>query len=637
MLLAIRERVMGIVGWILLGVLAIAFSFFGLDWYLRSDARTYSVTVNDVDVSLGEHQRTYQLLRARMQSLMGEAYDPARIDEKLLKKNALEQLIREQLLLQEAEARGFLVSKQLVAAQINAVDAFKDEGVFSKQKYEQALRLQGMSPEEFEWRLARELTTKQITNGIVQTAQATPATLDTVYRLQGQQRRFNYLKIPLARYQDQVQVSDDEVLQHYEAHASAYMTPERVRVQYLELKAEELGVIGDVDEEALHALYEEQVERYVTEEERRARHILVQVAADADDAAITAARARAEAVLERLAGGESFETLAGELSDDPGSAANGGDLGFFGKDMMVPEFESVAFSLDKGGRSGIVRSAFGFHIIEVTDIKPEIVKPIDEVRNELVDELLATQRSDLFYDLSEELYNLAFEQPDTLEGAAEALELEIRTSDWLTRESGGPGIGEYAGTIAAAFTDDVLNRGNNSEPFEVADNHLIVLRILDHEAAAPRPLDSVRDEVRAKLLGDKARDLARKHGETLLASMKSGTPIDEIAATESLELKESGLIDRRAVQPERALVYEAFLMPRPAGEQASVTGHALGSGDYVLLALEEVRDGDLSALTEAERKQASRELSDIQGAAEMAALLDDLRSGAKIVIHDQSN
>jgi len=636
MLLAIRERVMGIVGWILLGILGIAFSFFGLNWYFQSDARTYAVTVNDVDVSLGEHQRTYQLLRARMQSLMGEAYDPARFDEAALKKNALEQLIREQLLLQEAEAGGFLVSKQLVAAQINAVDTFKDEGVFSKQKYEQALRLQGMSPEEFEWRLLRELTTKQITNGIVQTAQATSAELEAVYRLQGQQRRFSYLKLPLSRYQDQVQLSDEEVQQYYEAHMSEFMTPERVRVQYLELKADELEVIGDVDEEALLALYEEQSERYRTEEERRARHILVQVAADADDEAIAVARARAEAALERLAAGESFETLAAEVSDDPGSAANGGDLGFFGKGMMVPEFESAAFSLGKGERSGIVRSAFGFHIIEVTDIKEEVVKSFEAVRDELIDELLASQRSDRMYDLSEELFNLAFEQPDSLEGAAQALQLEIKTSDWLTRE-GGTGIGEHAGVIAAVFTEDVLNNGNNSEPVEVADGHLVVLRVLDHEAATARPLDSVRDEVKARVIDEKARALALTQGESLLAKLKSGTPLAEIAAAESLELQESGLIDRRAVEPERALVYEAFLMPPPTAAQASVKGFALGSGDYVLLALEQVKDGDLSAMSEAERKQASRELSRIQGVTEIAALLEGLRSKSKIVIHDQSN
>ena len=636
MLLAIRERMMGIVGWILLGILGIAFSFFGLNWYFQSDARTYAVTVNDVDVSLGEHQRTYQLLRARMQSLMGEAYDPARFDEAALKKNALEQLIREQLLLQEAEAGGFLVSKQLVAAQINAVDTFKDEGVFSKQKYEQALRLQGMSPEEFEWRLLRELTTKQITNGIVQTAQATYAELEAVYRLQGQQRRFSYLKLPLSRYQDQVQLSDEEVQQYYEAHMSEFMTPERVRVQYLELKADELEVIGDVDEEALLALYEEQSERYRTEEERRARHILVQVAADADDEAIAVARARAEAALERLAAGESFETLAAEVSDDPGSAANGGDLGFFGKGMMVPEFESAAFSLGKGERSGIVRSAFGFHIIEVTDIKEEVVKSFEAVRDELIDELLASQRSDRMYDLSEELFNLAFEQPDSLEGAAQALQLEIKTSDWLTRE-GGTGIGEHAGVIAAVFTEDVLNNGNNSEPVEVADGHLVVLRVLDHEAATARPLDSVRDEVKARVIDEKARALALTQGESLLAKLKSGTPLAEIAAAESLELQESGLIDRRAVEPERALVYEAFLMPPPTAAQASVKGFALASGDYVLLALEQVKDGDLSAMSEAERKQASRELSRIQGVTEIAALLEGLRSKSKIVIHDQSN
>jgi len=636
MLMAIRERVMGLLGWVLLGALFITFAFFGLNSYFTSNAGTYAASVNDVEITHSEQQRAYQSLRDTLQQQLGQNYNPALIDEEVLKTNALEQLIRQQLLLQAAAADGFAVSKELVAARINSIPAFREGDVFSVEKYQRVLRLQGITPSEFEWRLGRELMTSQLLNGISQTAAIPQDMAAELYSLQAQQRRFTYLRIPVAHFTDQATASDSDIEQYYADHGDEFMTPERVRIQYLELKADDLEISAEANEAVLQALYEEQAERFIREEERQVRHILIAIPQDADAAAIAAARERAAAILARLQQGESFAELAKQESDDPGSAANGGDLGFLGKGLMSPAFEDVAFSLEQGARSDIVRSPFGFHIIEVLAIRPQVVKPFADVRDKLEKEYFHQERNDLFYEKSDTLANLAFEQPDSLQGAADVLGLEIQTSDWLTR-NGGPGIGGNQAVINALFQEEVLHGGNNSEPIEIAENDLVVARILEHETAEKKPLASVREEVTAKVLVEQARNLAGNLGTTLLSELESGTPITAIAKAQQLELKDSGLVGRNANNPDEMLIHEAFLLPPPSAGQVAATGFALDSGDYALLSLEEVVDGDPAALTEEQRKNLARELDRIQGASEVATVVDELKSQATIIIPEQSN
>jgi peptidyl-prolyl cis-trans isomerase D len=517
------------------------------------------------------------------------------------------------------------------------VSAFNgDDGSFSVEKYRRVLQLQGMSPAEFEWRLSRELMANQVTNGIALTAGVSRQDLESIYRLQMQQRRFSYLELPLQQSAAEVKVSDSDIEKYYTEHASDFMSPERVKIQYLELTADELQVSDVPDDQALHALYDEHSDRYVTPEERRARHILVSLPADAGEDAERKAREKAESLLARLEKGESFEELAKEASDDPVSASKGGDLGFFSRGVMTPEFETAAFALEKGGRSGIVKSAFGFHIIEVTDIKPQHTRPFDEVRDELVKEYQAQERGDLFSDRAETLANLTFEQPDSLQGAADALGLEIKTSDWLTKE-GGPGIGQNETVVNAAFQEDVLEAGNNSEPVELDDNHLVVLRILEHQPAEQQPIERVKDKVTAEVSDAKARELASTRGDSLLKELRSGTPLADIASAQQLKVKTTDLIGRNATDPASRIVTEAFLLPPAADKGQSSTGFSLDSGDYVLLVLEEIKDGDFSSLSKDDQLKVRQELDRIIGGAEVNAFTDELKNRAEVTIPEQSN
>lgn len=631
MLQAIRDRVMGIVGWVVLALLIVTFAFFGLDSYLQTSAVNYAAKVNDVEISRTQQQRSYEQLMTRMKQALGNNFDPDLIDESMLKKNALTTLINEELVVQAAESAGLSASEQVLASQIASVDGFKKEGVFSKDQYAQILRYQGMTPGEFEWRLMKEITANQLKAGIILTATGTEDTLRRAYKLQAQQRRFNYLVVPESSIEDQLTLSEQDIQDYYQNHKEQFMTEERVKVQYLELNAAELDLQQAADEDQLKALYAEHHEKYVTPEQRHARHILV--AADSDTATdLAAAHEKAVGISKRLDSGEDFAVLAGELSDDPSSAPAGGDLGTFGRGIMVPEVEQAVFALKEGERTQPVQSSYGYHIIELLGIVPEVATPIEAVRDELTSLLLASERNDLYFEKMENLANLAFEQPDSLQGVASATELKIQESDWIGR-SGGTGIANNPKVIAAAFSDDVLKSGNNSQPIEIGEDHVLVLRVLEHQQAALPPLADIHAQVAAAARKDAAARLLQTQGAELLAELSGGkASLETIAQTRNLKLENTMLLPRNSGNPSPFLVSKAFALPRAEPGKPVFDGFLQPQGGYVLLSLEEVQDGNYDELTESARKQAWRSLNEVLGTNEMQMVLSELKASADIQV-----
>jgi peptidyl-prolyl cis-trans isomerase D len=392
-----------------------------------------------------------------------------------------------------------------------------------------------------------------------------------------------------------------------------------------------------VTDEEISALYDEQRGEYVTPEQRRARHILISTQGDSTED-IEAARTKAEQIIERLEQGEAFETIAGEVSDDSATASAGGDLGFFGRGIMVPEFEEAAFNMAAGARSQPVQSSFGFHIIELQEIQPEVATPLEEVREELVARLLEADRNELFHEQSETLFNLAFEQPDSLQGAADALGLEILESDWIT-SAGGDGIAANTGVIEAVFSEDVLQKGYNSQAVEIDEDRVVVVHLLEHQPAALQPLADVREVVEEAVRKAKIHALLQEKGQRLLADLRAGdTDITSLAESEDLQPGSTGLLLRNSADPSRALVSMAFTLPRPVpGDQAYEGMHLPEGDDYALLELLEVQDGNYDLLPEAERKQLWRSLDEIQGANEMQMVLNELKAQAEIQIPDSRN
>ena len=637
MLLAIRERIMGFLGWVILGLIFIAFAFWGLDSYLGSSTATYAARVNDAEISPRQHDQAYQALVQRLRESIGDDYEKAGYDQDTLREQSLKRLISDELFYQAADAAGFAVSQSIIAAQINTIDAFKVDGRFSKDQYQRVLGYQGMSPGLFEWTLKRDLMVDQLKNGIALTAATTDENFSRLFRLDGQQRRFDHLRLPASLVSDQVTLSEADLQAYYDKHGNEFMSREQVRIQYVELNAADIELESTVDEAEIEALYAEQSERFVVPEERRARHILISTT-DTDEATVQAARDKVAQVVARLEAGEDFATVAAESSDDTASASTGGDLGFFGPGIMTPNFEQTVFAMNVGERSEPVQTPFGFHLIELLEIKPEQRTPLAEVRGELITELQSEARADAYYERTDTMANIAFEQADTLQGVVETLGLELKESDWIGR-NGGPGIGANSDIVEAAFGVDVLQNGNNSTLIEIGENHVVVVRILDHQEARPRPFDEVREQVSETLGAQQTRARLNEQGAAYLALLEQGeTTLDDIAVKYGLSSEQHPLSKRNVTTPARTIVQQAFAMRSPANDQPVYSGQLSPQGDYyALVALHEVRDGDVSELEGEQLTQAKRGLSRMLGTGAVQMVMDRLENNASIEIPQQDD
>ena len=631
MLQAIRDRVTGILAWLIIGLISIPFALWGIDQYLQRDVKLYAAKVNDVEISVQDFRFAYLQQLNRLRNLLGERFDRATFSTPEFKKQVLERLVEEEVIVQAAGEAGMAISDALLASRIHAMQEFQEDGQFSEERYRLLLNRQNLTPARFEQLMRRSLLIDQYVGGIRDTAVATPAEVDQGLRLQGQQRHVRYVRIPASDFQD-VEISEEDIQARYQELKDRFIEPEQVRLQYIELKLSDLTAGIEVDEDELKRLYEQRKQQ-AADEQRRARHILVEVGQNASEQEVAAAREKAEKLVKQLREGADFAELAKKESDDPGSAPQGGDLGFFGRGAMVPEFEEAAFALAKGAISDPVRSPFGFHIIQVTDIRKGKAPSFEEMRDQLIEEAYREQVEERFYDLADKLSNAAFEQPDSLEAAAEATGLKIQETGWVSQQGGGSGIAAEPKVLAAAFSNDVLEEGNNSEPIELGPDHVVVVRVAERKPARQRPLDEVRDQIVVQLRLEHARVGARQRGEALLGKLEGGETLDALAKAEGLDLQDAGFVARNDRRLDPQILAEVFRAPRLPEGRPSRRGLSLRNGDYIVFEVTEIRDGDPKAVGEEERKGFARNLARLHGTMQAQAAVEALKDKAVIELN----
>ncbi len=628
MLQLIRERAQGWFAWAIVLLLIIPFALWGINEYFDGDTETYVAKVNGKNISVNEFQRTYDQQRARLQSMLGANFDPALLDDKRIKRDVLDMLVDEEVLVQAAAKAGYRISNEQLSAEIQQVDSFQRDGRFDKELYNQFLRGQGMSVGDFEARLRRILLIGQFRNGIMNTAVITTREVGNIARLREQQRDIGYFTLPVTAFMADAVVSDAEVRQYYEKNRERFSVPEQVSVEYLELSADELAQRVPVDEQALRKFYDEKSAELAMEEQRKAAHILIQVDKSADDKTVAAARAKAEKVLAQARAGEPFEKLAKQFSDDPGSASSGGDLGYFGRGVMDKAFEQAAFALKVGQVSDLVRSDFGFHIIKLSDIKSAHTQSFEEARVKIEQDYRRHRAEEQFFEQSELLSNAAYENPDSLAPVAKAVGLAIKASGLFTRDA-GDGIASDPKVRAAAFSDEVL-RGNNGEPVELGNNRLVVLRVKEHKPAVVRPLEEVRDQVVAKLRIQAARDKTKSTGEAALARLKKGEDPAALAREYHAEWKQAGYLKREDRSIDPAIINASFKLAKPAANASSCGGVTLPSGDYAAVVVSAVRDGDPATINNVARDAMKQAGLRSFGEGEFKAFIEGLKKDSKI-------
>lgn len=629
MLQTIRERAQGWIAWAIVILISIPFALWGIQSYLGVGSEPVVAKVNGIEITEREFEQRYQQLRMRLRDQLGAAFRPELFDDRVMRPQVLEQIISETLLLQVSHDMGLRASDAELRTAIMSNPSFQRDGRFARDAYERMLQLQGLSQVQYEEGLRQRIVGSQLERALIASELVTEHELKETLRLDRQQRRLSYLRVPKADFLSDEPIGDDQITAYYQANQERFQVPERVRLRYLVLDASTMAPAQTPDEDGLRAAYEADLERFRRNEQRAVRHILVALPTDADAQAESDAKARIQAIRERILAGEDFGEVAREATEDPGSAAQGGELGTFERGLMDPAFDRAAFTLDQGALSEPVRSAFGYHLIEVTAIDQAEVRPFEEVRDELLADASKRGAEGLFFEWAERLATLAYESPDSLEPAAEALGLELQTSDWLDR-SGGEGIFANRRVIGAAFSDEVLRQGLNSDVIEPEPQVLqaIVLRVSEHEEAAARPLEQVRSEIVETLRAEQAAAAAQQLAEELAARVRAGEPLTEVAGRYAVT--DAGLVARDAAEVPEAMRSLAFTLPRPAEGAASVGSRALPDGDAAVVVVSEIIDGDLDALDAAVREQQGRELAQRTGSALFDDLLDDLQQRAQI-------
>lgn len=633
MLELIRSRAKGWFAWIIVGLIIIPFALWGVHQYIGAGGDNSVAKVDGVEISQGQLQTAFMQQRQRLQQMFGGKLPPMFSDE-MIKSQVLQQLIEKQMLVQSAVDNGMRIGDATLASTITGIDAFQENGKFSTARYRQLLGAQGMTPGMFEQRVRRDMLASQFTGSITETAFVTRSDVDNYLRLQQQQRTLGYLNIVQSKFKDDVAVSDKEISDYYDQHSQDYMQPERVKVDYLELNLADLAASIDVDEAAMRERYEAHKINYRTPEQRKASHILIKVAKDASPEEVTAAKEKAEDILARIRKGEDFAELAKTESDDPGSAKQGGDLGFFGKGVMDPDFEKATFALKKGEISEPVRSSFGFHLIKLVDIKGGETKSFDEVKASIKKEIQNERAEKKYYDMAEQLANLTYEHPESLQVAADQLGLAIKTSAYFSR-NGGAGIAKNPKVTAAAFSEDVLARGNNSESLELERNHIVVLHLKDHQPEALRPLEQVRTAIENTLKADKSKEKAKELATKLIERIRAGEKPEELAKEQGVEWSGEKTLGRDSNDIPRPVSSAAFAMPHPVEGKPVNKQIDLPTGDQAVIILYSIEEGKPDNADDKARREAETKLVQSVSRASEKSLLEGIRSRTDITTKKQ--
>lgn len=515
MLEAIRERTQGWIAKAILLLLIIPFALWGVDSYLsRGGQEPPAATVGDIEISQREFVKTLK----EQQEQMG-----GKVEEKALRQQVMDQLVNTRLLTQVAGKSGFAVLDPQVQAMLGGIEVFQENGKFSEARLEAWLKGRAMSRSELLGMVSQDLLLKQVQIGYGEGAVFSLPSATRLSNLLAQQREVNEVIFDLKAYSNPAQVDDKAVADEYNARKADFSTPAQVRVQYLVLSQSALESGINISDETARKYFDENQAQFQEPEQRRASHILIKVEAGANAAAKDAAKKRAEALLAEVRKTPAkFADLARQHSQDPGSGANGGDLGAFSRDMMVKPFADAVWSMQPGQIHDLVESQFGFHIIRLDGIVGGAKMGFAMVKDNIIATLRQQEAQKRFVESAERFSNVVYEQPDSLEPAAKEFGLKVEESGWIGQGAAQPPMLGDARLLKAVLSDDAIQKKQNIEAIEVAPNTLVSARVIEHKPAGVRTLAEVTNEIRTRLAAKNGRKLAIDSGKKALADALAG-------------------------------------------------------------------------------------------------------------------
>ena len=602
-----------------------SFVMFGIEGYSRfKDQGAVVAKVNGNKINQGEwdaaHKREVDRIRASMPTI-----DVKMFDTPEAKYATLERMVRDQVVAAAAQKLQVVVSDTRLARELQQIPAIASlrtpDGRLDMERYKQLAASQGMTPEMFELQMRADISNRQVIQGVQATAYATLSQTQTAINAFTQRREAQILNFPASDYLSKVSLSDADLQNYYDKNAAKFQSAESADIEYVVLDIETIRQSVVVNDKDLKDYYEQNLQRLSSKEERRASHILIAAPKDAPEADKKTARAKAEELLKAVkAKPASFAEVARKNSQDPGSAVKGGDLDFFARGAMVKVFEDTAFKLNKSEISDVVESEFGFHIIQLTDIKAPKVASFESMRPALEADLKKQQAQRKFAELAEVFSNTVYEQSDSLKHVADKLKLSIQKASKVpSQPSTTPATPVTAksplthpGLLKALFNEASLEKQRNTEAVEVAPNTLVSARVVKHQPTATLPFAEVKDVLKRIVSQDKAAEMAKAEGQKRLANLKSNAE----------GLPSAILISRDKTQKQVAQVVDAVLRADP-NLLPVMSGVDLGAQGFAIVRVTKVLPPEDNKEL---MKQAQQQFTQLWGSAETQAYMAELKS-----------
>ncbi|HEY5898339.1 MAG TPA: SurA N-terminal domain-containing protein [Burkholderiales bacterium] len=596
---------------VFLGLIAITFATWGIESYTRySGGRDTVATVNGSDITQREFDEQLRAQQESLRRMFRGQVDPAMLDTPEARRAVLDQMIAQRLVAVEAAKRNLFLSREAVIEAITQAPEFQENGKFSAALYSAYLAQRGLTDQGNVIELQSQLPLMRLVGAVAETAIASRAVASRLIALEAQQREVSEARVRTQQFLPQVKLDDAQVKQYYDANQADFRTPERVRAEYVVLSAENLTKQQPVTDQEIKQAYEARASAFRVEEQRRASHVLVKTKEEADKVLAEVKQSPAR-----------FADIAKKQSQDTGSAEKGGDLGWFGRGMMVKPFEEAVFAM-KEGEVRVVQSEFGFHVVRLTGIQAGKVRPLEEVKKDLLADLSKQKAAKLYAESAEAFSNMVYEQSESLKPAAERFKLPIQTSGWISRTPGQElGALDNPKLLAALFSQDAIANKRNTDAVEVAPMTLVAAHVVEHQAAAQRSFDEVKNEIADLLKRKEAFKLAEKEGAAKLEQLRKGE-------NPQLAWSAPKTVSRRDAQGLPAEVLRK-VVAADVSKLPAYTGMPVADAGYLLLRISKVTEGKPAA----EDKQADARVAGMLGAAEYEAYVATLKGRASITVN----
>jgi peptidyl-prolyl cis-trans isomerase D len=594
---------------VVLAIVLLPFAFFGMESYFQDRGSARAVAkVGDHEITEQEFGNAIRERQDQIRNMAGGRIDPALLDSPELRMSVLDSLVRQRVLIDHALRSGMTVSPEQLRTYITQAPVFQEDGKFSMGRYEQFLKGRGESVANFENRVRQELLLGQVAEAYAGSSIVPRSVAERLLRITDQQREVSRAVVSPEKFVAAVKLEDDAAKKYYDGHQDEFRNPEQVRVEYVTLSMSALAPQIQVPEADAKKFYESNQRQFGVGETRQASHILIAVDKSAGDDA------------KRKKNPAAFAELAKKHSQDPGSAAKGGELGSFGRGSMVKAFDDAVFGMKVGEISAPIETEYGYHIIRVTGVTPAQMRTFEQARPEIEKELAKQQAGQRFAQLAETLNNTLFEQADSLKGAAEAIKATPQTSGWLSRAGGKEPLLNNPKVIQAIFSDDVKVNKRNTEAIEVAPGVVIGARVIEHKPSAMQPFADTKPAIEKKLVATRASQLAAQEGRKQLDALRQGK---EAGVSWDAPQLVSRAETKGLPEPVLRQVFKADTAKLPA-----YTGIEAPGGGFVILKVTRVVENEKT--DRAQAKSLSEGLAQVVGEEQFKAYLESLKQKAKV-------